>query len=161
MKTLNTVNVIKSKNGIIENLASFPEKPGGNRFAEDLFCEWAVGIGMSEQDREVALDNGQYDNRGGEEVCLVHSTESLASAVKIPVDETLVPVKIAVACHNASGEVDFFLTTVMANRADYVEGRHADKAIELAKSAGYEAPFLCYDPAEFGNIERMFTELDE
>lgn len=52
--------------------------------------------------------------------------------------------RVFVACINASGESDFFVTDVEVAEEEYHLDRHADIAIARAKNEGYMAPFLCY-----------------
>lgn len=57
-------------------------------------------------------------------------------------------VKCVVACHNASGEPDFYFCIIQCNESDYELGRHYDMVEVYAKEQGYEGPFVVYDENE-------------
>jgi hypothetical protein len=55
---------------------------------------------------------------------------------------------IAVACRNASGIADMPVFTVTSTDKEYALGTHYDQAEAMAEEAGYEGPFVCFDPFE-------------
>lgn len=61
-------------------------------------------------------------------------------------------IKVAVACRNANGSPDFYITTVSVSQTDYALGEHYTVAEEHAEEAGYEGPFLSFDDSEHGAI---------
>ena len=67
---------------------------------------------------------------------------------------------IAVACRNASGMPDLPIFTVTVTQEDIDLGIHYNKAEALAEEAGYERPFVCFDPAEQCAILAAARELD-
>lgn len=67
---------------------------------------------------------------------------------------------IAVACRNASGKADMPVFTVSVTEKEYDLGVHYDKASALAEAAGYEKPFVCFDPAEQSNLLTAARTLD-
>jgi len=73
---------------------------------------------------------------------------------------TSTPRKIIIACRNASGSSDMFVTTVNATDIEYENGVHYDRAEEVAKEQGYEEPFISYDESEHSNIARQIPELN-
>ena len=58
------------------------------------------------------------------------------------------PLHIAVACRNASGMADLPVFAVHVTAEEYELGIHYEKAEALAEEAGYEGPFISFDPAE-------------
>ncbi len=59
---------------------------------------------------------------------------------------------VLVACRNASGMADLFIAHLEGSEADYDLGDHYDRAEALAEAAGYERPFVSFDPAEQGSL---------
>lgn len=79
---LNTVSVIESENGIINQLHSFTDTPKGNKAAERVFRrkvrerhdpDGTTGEKISRADMDEFLDNGTYDAQEGYQLFLVHS----------------------------------------------------------------------------------------
>lgn len=68
--------------------------------------------------------------------------------------------RIAVACRNASGMADMPIFTVTVTAKQYKLGVHYDKAEALAKAAGYEKPFVCFDHSEHSTILAAARVLD-
>lgn len=68
--------------------------------------------------------------------------------------------RIAVACRNASGMADMPIFTVKVTAKEYKLGIHYDKAEALAKAAGYEKPFVCFDHSEQSAILSAARALD-
>ena len=56
--------------------------------------------------------------------------------------------KVAVACINANGMADVFVTEIQVTQENLELGVHYDVASRDAEDAGYEAPFVCFDEAE-------------
>ena len=67
---------------------------------------------------------------------------------------------VAVACTNATGCSDFFVTQVSVSQEQYEDGIHYDFAKEKAMDKGYEGPFICYDNYEIVNILRVAPDLE-
>ncbi|MCW5706935.1 hypothetical protein [Shinella sp.] len=59
---------------------------------------------------------------------------------------------IAVACYDAANNADMPVFTVSVTDKEYATGAHHEKARALAREAGYEKPFICFDDAERGAI---------
>lgn len=55
---------------------------------------------------------------------------------------------IAVACYDAENNADMPVFTVSVTDKEYGAGVHYDKARALAKDAGYERPFVCFEGTE-------------
>ena len=79
---LNTVNVIESSNGSVQGLTAYPETPEGNKAAEEHYIRC-----INEHNKplpgeepttaisgEAFLDNGYWNDGGGYEINLVHSS---------------------------------------------------------------------------------------
>ncbi|GAJ29331.1 hypothetical protein [Acidomonas methanolica] len=69
-------------------------------------------------------------------------------------------IHIAVACRNASGMADMPVFTVAVSDEEYGLGIHYDKAEAMAEEAGYEKPFVCFDPVEQPAIVSAVRTLD-
>ena len=54
-------------------------------------------------------------------------------------------IKCVVACHNASGEPDFYFVKVECSQVQYDNGEHYELATYVARQQGYEAPMVVYD----------------
>lgn len=63
-------------------------------------------------------------------------------------------IKIVVACRNASGSSDMPVFDVAATQDQIDLGEHYDLAEKMASEAGYEAPFVCFDPQEVPALKR-------
>ena len=72
----------------------------------------------------------------------------------------MINMTVAVACLNAAGCSDFFVTQVNVSQEQYEEGIHYDVAKEKAEENGYEGPFVCYDNYEIVNILRVMPDLE-
>lgn len=57
-------------------------------------------------------------------------------------------IPVAVACRNASGMADMPVFQVTVPPDHYDLGEHYDIAEAMAAEAGYEGPFVCFDPTE-------------
>ena len=57
-------------------------------------------------------------------------------------------IRVAVACRNASGMADMPIFTVEVTGLEYDLGSHYVMAEACAIDAGYEGPFVCFDPVE-------------
>lgn len=68
--------------------------------------------------------------------------------------------KMMVACINANGERDLFVTTVLASENEISEGFHYDMAESKAADAGYSGPYVAFDGHDQRNIGRQVQELD-
>lgn len=68
--------------------------------------------------------------------------------------------KVMIACTNANGESDLFVCTVEVSEAEYDNGIHFDRAIEMAENEGYDAPYVCFDEQDQKNIARHVSKLD-
>lgn len=55
------------------------------------------------------------------------------------------PVKVVVACHNASGGPELIQTVVMCTKEQCEEGRHYEMAIGSLKETGHEGPWVAFD----------------
>lgn len=53
--------------------------------------------------------------------------------------------QIAVACYDAANNADMPVFTVSVTDGEYATGAHYDKARALAREAGYERPFVCFE----------------
>lgn len=62
---------------------------------------------------------------------------------------------VVVACFNASGESDLFATEVRVSQDELDNGQHYSLAEDKAQQEGYSGPYVCYDQAEHGAIEKM------
>lgn len=67
--------------------------------------------------------------------------------------------RVIVACRNANGEADMFVTDVMVGQASFEHGEHYEIAQSRAEEEGYEPPFLCFDESEQANIARQVNSL--
>ena len=72
----NTVNVVESINGTINQLLAFSDTPEGNVVAEQVFTTLfrehdAV---LSDEDLQVAIEEGNYNDGNEYQLFLVHST---------------------------------------------------------------------------------------
>lgn len=54
-------------------------------------------------------------------------------------------IKCVVACRNAEGVSDFYFCRVECSQEQYDVGEHYERAEEMARSDGYEGPFVVYD----------------
>ncbi len=54
-------------------------------------------------------------------------------------------INCVVACHNASGEPDFFFCRIGCMQEQYDEGEHYEAARCQAQLQGYEGDFVVYD----------------
>lgn len=76
---LDTVNVIMTKNGLLEKVRSYADTPQGNKKAEAVFIEWIKETGMDktfdmdDEYYEVAIESGVICDKQGNEVLLSHS----------------------------------------------------------------------------------------
>jgi hypothetical protein len=70
------------------------------------------------------------------------------------------PRKIIIACRDANGSPDMFLTIVNATNIECENGEHYDRAEKIAEEQGYEGPFISYDESEQNNITRQIPELN-
>lgn len=68
-------------------------------------------------------------------------------------------ISIAVACVNASGMADLPVFQVQCTEQEYDLGVHYEKAEAMAEAAGYEGPFICFDPAEHTAIPQAAKTL--
>lgn len=68
-------------------------------------------------------------------------------------------IRVAVACHNASGQPDMVLVSLEASEASIEVGDHYQMARERAQLMGYEKPMVCYDSADFPAITAMASQL--
>jgi hypothetical protein len=68
--------------------------------------------------------------------------------------------KVAVACTNANGEADLFVTTVEVTTEQIALGEHYDIAESKADEEGYSKPFICFDEHEQSNLKRGFNDLN-
>lgn len=55
---------------------------------------------------------------------------------------------VVVACHNASGEPDFVMTTVKLSKQKRDLGFHYEVAEKRALDHDYEKPMICFDEEE-------------
>lgn len=76
-----------------------------------------------------------------------------------PADDGEIEMQVAVASVNASGLADMPVFRVRITQKEYDLGIHYDKAKTMAEEARYEAPFVCFDPAEQGAILSAAREL--
>jgi len=69
-------------------------------------------------------------------------------------------IKCVLACHNASGEPDFYFCIVQCSETEYQLGQHYDVAESFAKEQGYEGPFVLFDEHESPDwlLERFVWE---
>lgn len=85
LEKLATVNIIEMKQGTLHSIRSFNDNPKGNEQAEKTFKalvnkhhsdEQGSGNGASigNEDMEIFLDNGIYDEQDGYVVMICHST---------------------------------------------------------------------------------------
>lgn len=74
-------------------------------------------------------------------------------------DTSPVSHKMMVACRNANGEPDMFVTNVWVTDAELDEGIHYERAADVAESEGYEGPFIGYDMFDQANIARQVPDL--
>lgn len=70
------------------------------------------------------------------------------------------PRKMMVACTNANGERDLFVTTILASDDEVADGLHYERAEDAAAEDGYEGPFVAFDEHDQRNITRQVPELD-
>ena len=56
------------------------------------------------------------------------------------------PLVVVTACLNPSGVPDFALTEIEVTQEEYEDGLHCDCAEASLAAAGYEEPFLHFDP---------------
>lgn len=68
--------------------------------------------------------------------------------------QTSSTIKVVVACRNASGSSDMPVFDVAATQDQIDLGEHYDLAEKMASEAGYEAPFVCFDPQEVPALKR-------
>lgn len=61
-------------------------------------------------------------------------------------------VKCVVACHNASGESDFYFCKVKCKQVQYDVGEHYDLAEDSAREDGYEGPMVVFDENDGPNF---------
>jgi hypothetical protein len=54
-------------------------------------------------------------------------------------------IRCVVACHNASGESDFFFVKVSCDERQYSHGEHYELAEYKAREEGYEGPMVVFD----------------
>lgn len=74
--------------------------------------------------------------------------------------DTLMTIDVAVACRNASGVADMPVFGVTITPKQYALGEHYDLAERQAAEAGYEGPFVCFDPAEQPALRACVARLD-
>lgn len=66
---------------------------------------------------------------------------------------------VAVACINASGESDLFITKVSITNEEFKNNKHIEVAMENASDEGYDHPMICFDKSDMNNILRVVPEL--
>ncbi|EXL06485.1 hypothetical protein BG46_17180 [Brucella anthropi] len=67
---------------------------------------------------------------------------------------------IAVACYDEANNADMPVFTVTVTDKEYGTGAHYEKAWALAKEAGYERPFVCFEGADQKAILSAAGKLD-
>lgn len=87
------------------------------------------------------------------------ASATVCSASAEPADGGEIEMQVAVASVNASGLADMPVVRVRITQKEYDLGIHYDKAKTMAEEARYEAPFVCFDPAEQGAILSAAREL--
>ncbi|MDU7586800.1 MAG: hypothetical protein E7K47_05305 [Acidovorax sp.] len=85
--------------------------------------------------------------------------ESTQSAEVKTTDDGHVRLNVVLACRNSSGAPDFAVVPVMATDSEYALGYYYDMAQWAAEDAGYQGPFVAFDPAEFGAIFKIAEQL--
>ena len=66
---------------------------------------------------------------------------------------------VAVACRNASDVADMPVFSVQVSEEDHQLGAHYALAESLASTAGYDGPFVCFDPDEHTAIGNAAEKL--
>lgn len=69
------------------------------------------------------------------------------------------PIRIAIACRNASGEPDICVFKIQITKDMIDSDAHHEAAKKLAADAGYEEPFICFAPSEHRRILSAAREL--
>jgi len=120
-------------------------------------CERAIGEGLLTGDT-----NAEVDTYAVSVVMLDSEAFAPEATAADAGDQDLARVTampIAVACRNASGMADMPVFTVFPSQAELELGLAYDQAEALAQEAGYEGPFVCFDPAEQRAIASAALEL--
>ena len=69
---LATVNVIEYSNGTVDVVTAFTDDAEGNKEAEAMFTRVAIENGMDDEDEDICLDEGLYEE-GDYQVFITHS----------------------------------------------------------------------------------------
>ena len=129
------------------NIGSFDRKKNTIEFIGITYAE-----SSNDTEKNARISVHVLLNADTNEVVDAYALECEGGTIAAQRSDTIKTVKVAVACRNANGGPDFYITTVFVSQADYDLGEHYDLAEEKAEKAGYEGPFLSYDDSEHDSI---------
>lgn len=105
-------------------------------------------VGYTATEMHVAQENPGFNRDDVRAVAALRS-----SLIAKRDEESKGKIRVLVACRNASGSSDMALFDVHASQSQIDLGEHYDLAEEMASEAGFEAPFVCFDPTEVGALK--------